>query len=60
MRCLPDFESLAAFRAYSGNLHLYYRMISSMIEETLQQKKFEEVRNEIAEREPIDDPEFPF
>jgi hypothetical protein len=54
-----DFESLAEFRVYSGDLHSYYRMVSGMIERTLQ-KKIEEARRELAEREPIDYTDVPF
>jgi hypothetical protein len=31
-----DFESLAGFGVYSGNVHLYYRMVSGMVENILQ------------------------
>ena len=55
-----DLESLAGYRVYSANLHYYYRMVSGMIERTLQEKKAEEVRKEIAEREPVDDSDLPF
>ena len=55
-----DFESLAGYRVYSGDLHRYYRMLSGMIEEILQEKKFEEARRELAEREPIDYTDSPF
>jgi hypothetical protein len=34
-----DYETLAGYRAYSGDLHRYYRMVSGMIEDTLQAKK---------------------
>jgi hypothetical protein len=30
-----DFESLAGYRVYSGNLHRYYRMVSGMIDKIL-------------------------
>jgi hypothetical protein len=55
-----DYESLAGYRVYSGNLHHYYRLVSSMIEMTLQARKDEELRKELAEREPVDDSEVPF
>lgn len=55
-----DFESLAGYRVYSGDLHWYYRTQSSMIERTLQAKKSEELRKEIAERGSIDDWEIVF
>src|SRR3712207_4573823 len=55
-----DYESLAGYKAYSGDLHHYYRMLSSMIEKTLQAKKVDEHRLGLAEREPIDDWEVQF
>jgi hypothetical protein len=55
-----DFESLAGYRVYSGHLHRYYRMVSSMIEGTLQAKKSDELRKELAQREPVDDLDLPF
>jgi hypothetical protein len=55
-----DFESLAGYRVYSGDLHRYYRMLSGMIEEILQEKKFEEAQRELAEQEPIDYTDIPF
>jgi hypothetical protein len=58
--CADDFESLAGYRVYSGNLHRYYRMVSGMIERTLQVKEAEELRKRFAERGPIDDWEIPF
>jgi hypothetical protein len=55
-----DFETLAGYRVYSGNVHSYYRMLSRMVEEILQEKRTAEIRNEIAEREPEDLPDLPF
>src|SRR5215208_4765655 len=55
-----DYESLAGYRVYSGHLHYYYRMVSSMVERTLQAKKHDEFRKELAEQESEDDPEVPF
>jgi DNA-binding transcriptional regulator PaaX len=55
-----DYETLAGYKVHSGDLHHYYRMVSSMIEETLQAKKDDEVRREIADQEPVDDSELPF
>jgi hypothetical protein len=55
-----DFESIAGIRVYAGDLHSYYRMVSGMIERTLQKKKIEEARRELAEREPIDYTDLPF
>ena len=55
-----DNESLAGYRVYSGDLHYYYRMVSSMVERTLQAKKHDEFRKELAEPESVDDWEVPF
>ena len=55
-----DYESLAGYRVYSGDLHYYYRMVSGMVERTLQAKKHDEFRKELAEQESVDDPEVPF
>ena len=58
-----DFESLAGYRVYSGHLHRYYRMLSGMIETILQEKILEketELREELAQREPIDYTDVPF
>jgi hypothetical protein len=55
-----DNESLAGYRVYSGDLHYYYRMVSSMVERTLQAKKHDEFRKELAEQESVDDWEVPF
>ncbi len=46
-----DFETLAGYRVYSGDLHWYYRMLSGMVEEILQEKRTGELRDEIAERD---------
>ena len=55
-----DFERLAGYRVYSGNLHWYYRMASGMVEETLHDKKVAELQKEHAEREPEDLSDIPF
>jgi hypothetical protein len=55
-----DYESLAGYRVYSGDLHYYYTMVSSMVERTLQAKKHDEFRKELAEQELVDDSEVPF
>jgi hypothetical protein len=55
-----DYESLAGYRVYSGDLHYYYRMASSMVERTLQTKKHDELRKELAEQGSVDDWEVPF
>jgi hypothetical protein len=55
-----DFETPAGRRVYSGDLHWFYRMSSSMVEKILQEKKYAGFRKEIAEREPVDLPDPPF
>ena len=55
-----DYESLAGYRVYSGDLHYYYRMVSSMVERTLQAKKHDDFQKELAEQESEDDSEVPF
>jgi hypothetical protein len=55
-----DYESFAGYRVHSGDLHYYYRVVSSMIEDTLQAKKRDELRKELAEQGPVDDSELPF
>jgi hypothetical protein len=49
-----DFETLAGYRVYRGDLHWYYRMLSGMVEKTLQEKKDVEFQKKSAEREPDD------
>jgi hypothetical protein len=55
-----DFETLAGYRVYEGNLHWYYRMASGMLEEILEEKKLAELRKESAQREPVDPSDLPF
>jgi hypothetical protein len=55
-----DFETLAGYRVYLGDLHWYYRMASSMVEKTLEEKKAAEFQKEHAESEPEDIWEIPF
>jgi hypothetical protein len=55
-----DFETPAGRRVYSGDLHYYYRMVSGMVEQILQEKRYAGYRKEIAEREPVDLPDAPF
>jgi hypothetical protein len=55
-----DFEALAGYRVYSGNLHRYYRMVSSMVEKTLQEKKLAELQKEHAEWQTEDISDIPF
>jgi alkylhydroperoxidase family enzyme len=49
-----DFETLAGYRVYSGDLHWYYRMLSGMVEKILEEKRLAELQKEHAEREPED------
>ena len=59
-----DFETSTGYKVYRADLHSYYRVLSSMVEETLQEKRLAELRAEhersMAEREPIDDSDIPF
>jgi len=55
-----NFESPAGRRVYSGDLHWFYRMASSMVEKILQEMRYAGYRKEIAEREPVDLPDPPF
>ena len=70
-----DFETLAGYRVYSGDLHRYYRMVSGMIEDILHKVAAEKVRDleeklaewkaetrqaEPSEREPEDLSDIPF
>jgi hypothetical protein len=55
-----DYESLAGYRVYSGNVHSYYRMLSGMVEDILEEKRTGELRDEIARREPEDLTDLPF
>jgi hypothetical protein len=57
-----DFETSTGHRVYRANLHRYYRMLSRMVEKTLQKKRYAEIEKEIAQREPveIDDLGIPF
>jgi hypothetical protein len=55
-----DFETLAGYRVYSGNLHWYYRMLSGMVEKILEEKRLAELQKEHAEWEPEDISDIPF
>lgn len=70
-----DFETLAGYRVYSGDLHRYYKMVSGMIEDILHKDAAETIRNleeklaeweaetrqaETSEREPEDLSDIPF
>ena len=55
-----DYETLAGYRVYRGDLHWYYRMFSGMVEGTLQEKKIAEDRKKSAELEPEDPEDIPF
>ena len=60
----PADETLVGHKVNLGNLHRYYRMFSGMVEEILQermilqQKKYAELKEKIAEREPDDLSDF--
>ena len=47
-----DFETLAGYRVYSGNLHWYYRMVSNMVERILQERRIAEENSRIAGWDP--------
>ena len=55
-----DFETLAGYRVYSGDLHWYYRMCSGMVEEVLQGRKETERQEQVAERDLEDLSDIPF
>jgi hypothetical protein len=59
-----DFETLAGYRVYRGDLHRYYRMLSGMVEDILEEKMSEkreaELQKELAEQEPEDFSDLPF
>ena len=55
-----DFESLAGYGVYSGDLHRYYRTVSGMIERTLQEKRLAELSKETTALEPLDYQDLPF
>jgi hypothetical protein len=55
-----DFETLAGYRVYSGDLHWYYRMLSGIVEKILEEKRLAELQKEHAEREPEDISDIPF
>jgi hypothetical protein len=46
-----DFETLAGYRVYSGDLHWYYRMLSGIVEKILEEKRLAELQKEHAECE---------
>jgi hypothetical protein len=54
----PDDETPAGHKIDRGDVHWYYRMVSGMIEEILQEKKVAELQKQTAKREPedLDDP----
>jgi len=55
-----DFETLVGHKVHRGDLHYHYRMVSGMVERTLQEKKRAELRKESEEREPVDLSDLPF
>jgi hypothetical protein len=44
-----DYEAPVGDRVYRENLHQYYRMVSSMVEESLQAKSIAEIQKKISE-----------
>jgi len=56
----PSDERLVGHKVDGRNLHWYYRMLSGMIERTLEEKRFADRWDEIAEREPEDSSDLPF
>jgi hypothetical protein len=54
-----DFETLAGFRVYRGDLHHFYRMLSHMIEQTLQERRVAKLQKEVARQESNDLPDRP-
>jgi hypothetical protein len=54
-----DFETLAGYRVYRGDLHHYYRMTAGMIERTLQERRLAEHRKEFDHRDQEWLPEIP-
>lgn len=54
-----DFETLAGYRVYRGDLHQYYRMTSGMIERTLQERRLAEHQKEFDHRDQEWFPEIP-
>ena len=55
-----DFETLAGYGVYSGDVHWYYRMCSGMVEGILQERKETERQKQVAEQEPEDVLDLPF
>ncbi len=56
----PSDERLVGYQVVGGDLHWYYRMLSGMIEKTLQEKEAVELQKKVAEREEDDISEIPF
>lgn len=52
-----DEETIVGYRVYRSDLHLYYRMVSDMVRDTLYEQF---ARERDAELEPIDDSDIPF
>jgi hypothetical protein len=55
-----DFDVLVGHKVYRGDLHYYYRMVSLMVERTLEEKELAELRKESEEQGPVDLPDPPF
>lgn len=56
----PRDERLVGHKVDGRNLHWYYRMLSGMVEKTLEEKRFAARWDEIAELEPEDLSDLPF
>jgi hypothetical protein len=56
----PDDTTPVRHKADRGDLHYYYRTLSSMVEKILQEKWLAELQKERAEREPVDLSNTPF
>ena len=56
----PDDRTPIGWRVCKGDLHPYYRMLSSMIEDTLQEKEIAELREKTAKMKPEELWDVPF
>ncbi len=50
----PDDRTPAGYRVGRGDYHRFYRMVSRMVEKTLRDKEFAELREKISNQEPED------
>jgi hypothetical protein len=56
----PDDETLVGHKVDRGDLHWYFRMLSRMVEKTLQDKDIADFRKKSAERESVDRPDLQY